>query len=282
MKTIKLIIFPFLIIILMVASMNQVNAWVGGELNIINPNDNQMISGNKTFETAITGSHKVNKLSIYGKSVDTSMKEFQLIKETTECGLWDSQKACSTLVDTSKLEDSSKWQFYAVAGNASDESDTVKSTTITNIVVNNTVPLLQFPSYITPNKNEIIRTSDVKFGVLVNPKTTTSCILTFTSNIFPRKKVYITEYEKDEYCNLTITDFPEGDYLFTFAATDGLDVSPNSPPQNFIVDLYQSKSGTQNPQSQSPQEARNWFADNWLWIAGIMLVVLYIRTKRRK
>ena len=282
MKAIKLAVFQILIIILVVASMNQVNAWLGGELDIISPADNQLLSGNNTFEVAITGSHKVNKLAVYGKSVDTSMKEFQLIKETTECGLWNDQKLCSTLIETSKLEDSSLWQFYAIASNASDESDTVKSLTITNIIINNTVPSLQFPSYTTPNQNEIIRTSDVKFGVLVNPKTTTSCILTFTSNIVPRKKVYIAEYEKDEYCNLTITDFPEGDYSFIFAATDGLDVSPNSPTQKFIVDLYRSKSGTQNQQSQSPQKPTNWFADNWLWIAGIIFVALFIKNKWRK
>lgn len=267
----------------MVISMSNVYAWVGGQLTINKPHENNIISKNITFNVTITGSHKVHKLSIFGKAVDTSTSEFNLISESTQCGFWNDQKMCSINIDTSKLEDSNLWQFYAIAENASNPSDTIKSITITNIVVNNSIPALQPIPYLTPNSKEIIRTEDISFGALVNSKTVTSCFITFTSNVNPGKRVYITEYEKGEYCNLTIKNVPDNSYSFTFTATDGLDVSPATLPQTFFVDTSNSNpQKTQTTEQPEVKNSVNFLTENWLLIAAAIVIFLVFKRIRGK
>lgn len=274
---------PFLVLAIMGILIETANAWVGGQLMIRDPKENSIISGNTTFNITITGSYDVHKLSIFGKAVDTSVNKFQLIKESTECGFWDEQKMCSIAIETAKIEDSNIWQFYALAGNASNSEDTVKSVTITNVVVNNSIPALQPLPYITPNVNEVVRTEDVSFGAMVNQKTVTSCLVTFTSNANPGKRVYITEYEKGEYCNVTIKNVPDGSYSFTFAATDGLDVSPTSLPQTFIVDTSKSKQETKAQEQPAVKSSNNLIAENWMWIvAAIALLIVFNKRKKRR
>ena len=111
----KSILIYILVITIMVISMENTQAWVGGQLMIKGPVENSIISGNITFNVTITGSYTVHKLSIFGKAVDTSTSEFKLISETTGCGFWNDQKMCSINLDTTKLEDSNLLQFYAIA-----------------------------------------------------------------------------------------------------------------------------------------------------------------------
>ena len=278
----KLILIYILVVIIMVISMNDIHAWVGGQLLIKEPVENSIISGNITFNVTITGSYTVHKLSIFGKAVDTSSSEFKLINESTGCGFWNDQKMCSINVDTTKLEDSNLWQFYAIAENASNPSDNVKSVTVTNVVVNNPIPAIQPIPYITPNFKEIIRTEDVSFGVMVNSKTVTNCLITFTSHTNPGKRVYVTEYEEGEYCNLTI-NVPANSYTFTFAATDGLDISPATLPQTFFVDT--SRSNQQKEQAKEQPEINNsgnFLTENWVWIATVIVLFLIFRGGKRR
>lgn len=265
-------------LLMMITMATSANAWVGGQLSIESPKEKEVISGKYTMETFITGNQRVTGAEIYGKAMDTSTKEFKLIGSSS-CFQWNSESQCNVEVDTTILEDSSLWQIYAKTANSSDPSDIVQSVTLPNIKINNTIPSLQYPSFITPNQNEIIRSSEANFGALVNSRTTTSCLITFTSIQNPGKKIYSTDYESGEYCNATLKDVADGIYTFTISASDGMDVSPSSSPQKFTVDTRLNQKQTEKVIVS--EKSSNWFLDNWFWVAGIIILFLYFGRKRR-
>lgn len=267
------------VVVLILAT--QANAWFGGQLYIKNITEGEIMSGNKTFEVGITGLEKVSTTYIYGKAVDTDIPSFTIVGKNDSCGQWNNQSSCNVKVDTTLLEDSSLWQFYPVVENASDSSDKIKSVTTINILVNNTLPSFQPDPFISPANNEIINYNDVKFGALVNAKSVTTCIITFTSNVHPGKRVYSTEYEKGEYCNLTITDVPEGSYSFSISASDGKDITPNIGPYKFEVRSPKGQA-IEKPVATASAIKSTWLAENWLWMAAIAVLFLYFKMKKRR
>lgn len=265
----------------MVITINQAEAWVGGKLSINTPLANGIISGSTIFEGKMEGTSVVNNLHLYGKAVDTNTASFILLGENNNCYHWNNHSSCNIMINTTALEDSSVWQFYMTAENASDSSDLIKSITITDVIINNTLPSLKIPSYLTPNKDERIKSYDVKFGAFVNSKTTNFCIITFTSNNNPGKKTYKTNYEQDQYCNLTIIDIAEGNYEWTMTPSDGLDFGQPSSPQRFSVDI--SSYPQQDQQNNQQPKSTNWFTENWIWIAAVGIIILFFgRRKRRR
>ena len=218
-------IFAILIIIalVLVISMNKAEAWVGGRLSIESPTNGERISGKSVFIPEIIGDKNVSNTRLYGKSRDTNINEFKLFGENISCGSWNADEGipCSIIIDTKNIEDSSIWQFYMTAENNSNSGDIVKSSTITEVTVDNTKPAFQLYTFLSPQDGEIIETNSVGFGALVEPELTTHCFIEFTSNANPGQREYKTDIEKNEYCNVTIPMVAEGVYIWNIRASDG-------------------------------------------------------------
>ena len=271
-----------ILLVITLALATQTNAWFGGQLFIKNITEGEIMSGNKTFEVGVTGSEKVGTTYIYGKAVDTDTPSLNIVGKNDSCAQWNNQSSCNVKVDTTPLEDSSLWQFYAVAENASNPSDTLRTITTINVIINNNFPSFQPEPFISPANNEIIKSNEVKFGAFVNMRTVTHCIITFTSNVNPGKKVYSTEYEKREYCNLTLRDVSEGIYTFSISASDGLDTTPNIGPNKFEVRLPKGQPTTEKPVATVPTIEPSWLSENWLIVVGIILLILYFGRKKKR
>lgn len=268
-----------LVIIAMVIYMTSAEAWVGGRLSIESPSEGEVISGDHTFELEVTGDYNVSNAYVYGKAKDTDTPSFKLLGENKSCGPWNENEGepCNVVIDTEELEDSSIWQFYTLTENASDPTDTVKSTTIMNLIVDNTFPSFQTDPFLSPGDREIVGTNNVKFGALVDPETVTHCIITFTSNEYPgNKRKYYSDYESGEYCNITI-EIPTGFYSWKITASDGKDLTDSIGPQTFEVRPTKDLSKfTGNEEKKSILESSNTF-----WIAALVILGL-ILLKRRK
>lgn len=279
-----LVVFAIALIIGVAIIMDKTNAWVGGQLSINNIGEGDILSGIYVVEPHITGEYSINQVHLYGRAINTNIPAMQLLAENLTCLPWANNGSCSITLNTSNLEDSSIWQFYISAENASDPSDKVTSVTITDVIIHNTIPSFKVPTYITPNKDEILKTNNVKFGALVNPKTTTACIITFTSNNHPGKRVYTTEYESGEYCNLTITDVPENIYEFVMQATDGKDLSQKTALQKFTIDLSASPEEQNEQQSpeQAPSDQNNLLSSKFAWITGVVILLIFMFRGRRR
>ena len=220
----------------MVILMDKTEAWVGGRLSIESPTNGQGISGKTSIKVGITGIHNVSQLSIYGKSLDTNMNTFTLLAENKSCGSWNEEEGipCNVIFDTRVVEDSSIWQIYAITSNSSNPQDTIRSSTITNLIIDNTKPLFKKYKFLSPQDGEIVDINDISFGVLVNGKTVTHCFIKFTSNIHPGQREYKTNIEKNNYCNLTLT-MPDGIYNWVITASDGKDLTDPTIDQKVIV-----------------------------------------------
>lgn len=275
---IKVFVVLILIIIFMVVSVIKAEAWVGGKLEIQSPLDREEISGKIIFHPGIAGDFKVSNTQVYGKSRDTNLQEFKLLGENMSCQPWDANEGipCNVMINTNDIEDSSIWQFYMTAQNASDSADIVKSPTITEVIVDNTKPSFQLYKFLSPQDGEILGTSSVSVGALVEAEFVTHCFIEFTSNTNPGQREYKTDVEKNEYCNLTITNVPEGFYTWNILASDGKDKT-----QKINGGKFEVRSPKDISKFEQTEEKKGLPETSNIAIIIILVILILILVKRR-
>ena len=161
----------------------------------------------------------LTNISLLGSATNTENATAGQIKASTvDCTLSATVSGCNITIDTTGLEDSSIWVWYATGQN-STTSDEITSATYTAITVDNTKPARC--TGLVPAVDAIQDSQgDVTFSCTADQDTVTGGYIEFKRNN-PGRKIYTDTVESGGALSLEIESMPEGIYEWRYVTTDG-------------------------------------------------------------
>ncbi len=176
----------------------------------------------------------LTNVSLYASAADTNATAVFIINSSVAgCALNTTYGNCNFTIETTAMEDSSEWVFYAIGKNGTDATDTKQTSTATAVIVDNSNPTK--PTALSPAADEVRnQKGDVTFTSTVTSRNTTHGYIEFKGRN-PGKSVYVDQLEASGALSITVKDMPEGTYEWKFVATDGADTK-SSAYQTFTID----------------------------------------------
>ncbi len=159
-------------------------------------------------------------VSLIGSAANTENATAGQIKAaTSNCQLNATGSGCNISIDSTDLEDSSIWVWYATCRNATTTRELITSATYTAITVDNTKPARC--TSLVPAANTIKNSrGDVTFSCTAGAETVTGGWIEF-KRLNPGRKIYTDTVESGGALSLEIESMPEGIYEWRYVTTDG-------------------------------------------------------------
>lgn len=245
-------------------------------------------SGNITVGvemSGVAGSENATEPVLYGYATDTNMTTAAKIMNSTagiggasaQCEINATSAACNFTFDTTHLQDSVNWAFYAIARNGTynGSGTTYTSASSTGITINNWKP--NTPSFIYPADNYILDDSGtIKFAANITRNVTTRAYIEF-SGTNPGNSRYSDAEATNGSVEVTLTNMPEGVYKYRWVATDGTD-SNSTVLRTLTVKGTKGSSGLFGAQQVGGEST----GTNKMILALLVVVVIVIVMKKVK
>ncbi len=159
-------------------------------------------------------------VSLIGSAANTENATAGQIKgATANCLINTTGSGCNISIDTTDLEDSAIWVWYATCRNATTTRELFTSATYTAITVDNTKPARC--TSLVPAVDAIQDSQgDVTFSCTAGTETVTGGWIEFKKTN-PGRKIYTDPVESGSALSLEVKSMPEGIYEWRYVTTDG-------------------------------------------------------------